>query len=221
MYNITLISTRHEKIGECNSNELCQIIEGIGPEVIFEEIPPSFFDKYYIEKSRGNLETEAISIYLATNNAELVPVDSDNIPSETFFRDHKYALERVEGLADINGFNYRSLVDRNRHCVAMHGFKYLNSNYCTAYNDEICDAVEKGLGKINNDKLFQAYRLWNEVNERRENEMLHNIYHYSKEHCYNRAVFLLGAGHRKSIMKKIKNCEKNGVQRLNWLFYND
>jgi hypothetical protein len=54
----------------------------------------------------------------------------------------------------------------------MYGFKYLNSIYCINLNDEIYDAIEKGLQKINNDKLFQTYKSWKEINEKRENEQI-------------------------------------------------
>jgi hypothetical protein len=55
MYSITLVCTRHEELGKCHSNELHQIIETINLDVIFEEIPPSFFDKYYIPGNHHHL----------------------------------------------------------------------------------------------------------------------------------------------------------------------
>ena len=70
MYNITLISTRHDEVGKCNSNELYKIIESINPELIFEEIPPSYFDKYYIDRSCNNLETDTINKYLETHDVK-------------------------------------------------------------------------------------------------------------------------------------------------------
>jgi hypothetical protein len=219
MNNVTLISTRHDNVGACNSSELCQIIESICPEVIFEEMLPSFFYKYYTEKSRSSLETDAINAYLQTTNSRHIPLDLDILPSEAFFQDHKLALERVERLAGVKGFNYRNLVDRNRFNTAMNGFNYLNSNSCIAYQDAISNAVEEGLNEINDDKLNQAYSLWNENNDRRENEMLQNIHTYSNEHTYDKAVFLLGAGHRKSIINKIQNSKMNAASELNWSIY--
>ena len=50
--------------------------------------------------------------------------------------------------------------------------------------------------------------------------MLNNIYNYSKQNQYDQAVFLLGAGHRNSIMQKIKVYNDNSDFKLNWLFYN-
>jgi pheromone shutdown protein TraB len=69
--------------------------------------------------------------------------------------------------------------------------------------------------------LLNTYKIFNEVIDKRENAMIQNIYNYSKENQYNRAVFLLGAGHRKSIIKKILQCEKQSEIKLNWTIFND
>lgn len=220
MYSITLVCTRHENLGRCNSNELYQIIASIKPEVIFEEIPPSYFDHYYKHKSKGNLESDTINLYLRNHLVKHIPIDSEKVPSETFCKEYEYLLKRIEGLADINGFNYRNYIDTFRTQVETHGFTYLNSIYCDNLNIELHDAIEKGLQKLNDTKLFQTSQLWKEINENRENEMLKNIYDYSKGHCFENAIFLIGAAHRKSIMKKIEECNKNEKVKLNWLFYN-
>lgn len=54
MNEIYLLCTRHENLGECNSQELYNIFERIKPDVIFEETPPSYFDLYYGSKVSGN-----------------------------------------------------------------------------------------------------------------------------------------------------------------------
>jgi hypothetical protein len=220
MYDITLISTRHSELGKCNSNELYKIVDAINPEVIFEEIPPSLHDKYYINRTRSNLETDTINKYLETHKVEHIPVDSNNVPSESFFQNHKYMLERIEGLADVNGFNYRNLTDTNKTYIELYGFKYLNSIYCINISAEIYNAIEKGLQKINSDKLFQTFNGWKEINEKRENEMLQNIYSYSKEHRFDTAIFTIGYAHRKSIVQKIQEYEMKENLKLNWMFYN-
>lgn len=75
MYNITLICTEHGENGLCNLDELYSIIEKINPEIIFEEIPPTFSDAYYKYQNRNNLETSAINRYLESHQIEHVPVD--------------------------------------------------------------------------------------------------------------------------------------------------
>ena len=49
--------------------------------------------------------------------------------------------------------------------------------------------------------------------------MLDNIYNYSKDHSYDKAIFTLGAGHRKSIMKKIQEYNLKENFKLNWTLY--
>lgn len=219
MYDITVVCTRHEELGRCNSNELYQIIVGINPEVIFEEMPLSYFDRYYIHKSKRNLESDTINRYLERYMLKQVPVDAENVPSESFFQDYRNLLKRIEGLADINGFNFRELIDRNKEYVYTHGFDYLNSFYNDNLHVELNDAIEKGLEKLGDDKLFHAYEFWKAFHDNRENEMLRNIYKYSKEHHYEKAIFFIGAYHRKSMMQKTEEYNRSEEIKLNWIFY--
>lgn len=55
----------------------------------------------------------------------------------------------------------------------------------------------------------------------RENAMLQNIYNYSKENQYNQAVFLIGAGHKRSIVQKIEEYQRFSEIKLNWTLYNN
>ena len=218
MYTITLISTRHQSLGKCNSEELYQIIERINPEVLFEEIPPTYFDKYYVEKSHSNLETDTISRYIQHHEINHIPVDSDNIPEEEFFKDYEHMIQRIENLASVIGFDYRNLVDNNRSYIDRYGFEYLNSNHSININKQINNVIENGLQKLDNDKLFQTFKLWNEVNEMRENHMLQNIYTYRKKHKYERAIFMIGAAHRNAIIEKVANFDRIENIKLNWIF---
>jgi hypothetical protein len=49
--------------------------------------------------------------------------------------------------------------------------------------------------------------------------MLENIYNYSKEKKYSQAVFLIGAEHKKSIVRKIAEYQKLPGIKLNWTMY--
>lgn len=218
MYNITLICTRHDSLGKCNSNKLYQIIEHINPNVIFEEIPPTLFEEYYLDKSRSNLETDTINKYIQYHKIDHIPVDSDNLPSEEFFKDYEYLIERIEGLTDINGSTFRNLVDTNKIYIERYGFNYLNSIDSININNKIFNAIKNGLQKINNDRLLQTFKLWKDINEIRENHMLQHIYRYSKKHSYERAIFTIGAAHRNSIIEKISEFQKNEKVKLNWIF---
>ena len=80
MHNITLISTVHKEKGLCNAAKLHQILERVRPEVIFLEIPPSFFNQYFKENNRSNLESDAVNRFLEIHSAELVLVDVFDVP---------------------------------------------------------------------------------------------------------------------------------------------
>jgi len=69
--------------------------------------------------------------------------------------------------------------------------------------------IEKNVVNTLNDKsLLEEYAAWNLLNENLDFEMVKNIYKYSNTYDYNKAVFLVGAEHRKSILKKSKNIIK-------------
>lgn len=221
MHNITLIGTRHEESGRCTSNKLYKIFEAINPDVIFEEVPPSYFDKYYVTKIRRNLESDTVLKYLEGHDIQHIPVDSDDVPSDSFFKDIEYLHKRIEGLADINGFNYRNYYDKSSSYIRMYGFQYTNSNDSIAIQNEIENSIKEGLKKINDEKLYQIYQEWVRVTEKRENEMIQNIYDYSKQHNFNRAIFMIGFAHRKSIIQKITEYENTSDIKLNWTFYNN
>jgi len=46
MHHITFISTVHKENGKCNSDELCEIIEKISPDVIFLEALENTYSDY-------------------------------------------------------------------------------------------------------------------------------------------------------------------------------
>ena len=71
--------------------------------------------------------------------------------------------------------------------------------------------MEKNIieSEIQENRLFNIYKLFHsEQYDNRENAMLQKIYNYSKENQYKQAVFLIGAEHKRSIMRKIKDYEK-------------
>ncbi|MBW8362187.1 MAG: hypothetical protein K0M56_08395 [Kaistella sp.] len=219
MNNITLISTRHEKLGRCNSDELYKIIESLNPDVIFEEIPPRFFHEFYVYKSRRNLETDAIDAYITNHKIDQVPVDSDNIDPEEFIKNYSIVNKRIEGLADKIGFDYRSLIDLNNRLIATQGFAYLNSEKCIKIHRELNETIKTGLRKINNERLLQTNEVLKNTHEQRENKMLENIYTYGETHQYKNAIFTIGAGHRTSIIQKIPAFQKATQVKLKWSFY--
>jgi hypothetical protein len=218
MCNITLISTRHDDIGECNSFALWQILDDLRPQVIFLELPPSYLSKSYIN-STNTLEMNAVRPYIDGHKPIIVAVDIDDISDKTLFDGYKRVIDELKKLEGTNGFDFYNSVNTNKRYAEKYGFKYLNSEHGIAHNEAISEAMTKGLEQINDDSLNDAHNAWIELSNNRENEMLQNIYIYSKDYPYERAVFLLGAAHRKAIIEKIKSRVENDALKINWSFY--
>ena len=68
-------------------------------------------------------------------------------------------------------------------------------------------------------KLFQIHELFYEEQNKRENEIIKNIYNYSIENQYLQALVLIGSAHRKSIVEKIEKYKRQENIKLNWTFY--
>ena len=211
MHDITLICTVHDEKGACSLSELYRIMERINPETIFEEIPPSAFDAYYRDRTRSNLETRTIDKYLESHQVDHIPVDYYNVPA-SFFEDDRKMHRRVEGIS----IDYRRLLDTHSSYTRQYGFGYLNSAYCCDLHRELYRAIEVALQRMNDEDLYRTFRLWNSVTEKREHEMISNIYKYSSEHRYDRGLFLLGAGHRASIIEKIQQHAAKEPPKLTW-----
>jgi predicted ferric reductase len=67
---------------------------------------------------------------------------------------------------------------------------------------------------IDNENFHQKV---NDSIDEYENSMLRNIYSFYNEKSFQKAIFMCGAAHRKSISEKIKKSEI----KLNWSFYNE
>jgi hypothetical protein len=212
MYNITLFCTQHGENGNCNVHELYGIIETLNPEIIFEEIPPCNFDEYYKNMTRSNLETDTIKMYLEKHPIKHIPVDHDVIMPQSFWDDNRYMFEKIE----TTNYEFRKSLDLDSQYVKLYGFNYLNSINCINTRNDYYGEIEVTLQILNNEKLFKIYKLWNNINEKRENEMINNIYSYCKENSFDKGLFFIGAAHRESIIKKIKNCNETEEINLNW-----
>jgi hypothetical protein len=76
--------------------------------------------------------------------------------------------------------------------------------------------METTLKILDNKKLSESYESWNDINDKRENEMLNNIYNYCKENTFDRGLFFIGAAHREPIINKIKNSIENEKSNIKW-----
>lgn len=221
MHHIILVFSKHKESGNCNSIELYKIIEMIKPEIIFEELSYSNFDKIYHGKSFTTLETDAIKKYLENNHIEHIPVDTFDIP-ENHHEQVNYMYNKIFGERNIfECSQLRSLYYEQSLLEDEYGLNFLNS-YRNEYIFTEADHLTKEiLNKINNEKLFCIYESMKEIIERREDEIINNIYNHSKSHIYNKAIQFIGSGHMKSFIEKIKKRSSQSETQVKWTFYSD
>jgi len=216
MYNITIFFTTHSEIGKCKSVELYKIIESINPDVIFEEMSPDLFDWFYKENQLSDepLEVKSIKKYLQNHNIKHIPVDI-TVSQDLSNRDIDYMFDTFKQY-DV----YKNIEDEQNRMIERDGFAFLNSKKCTELFEKKKN-TEKSLMEfmINKNFLFRIHKLFHEEHDNRENEIIRNIYNYSKENQYNQALLLIGSGHRKSIVEKIKKHKRRGNVKLNWILY--
>jgi len=212
MYNITLIYTMHLGIDKCNPKELYDIIEKENPEVIFEEFDISRTDDEYYKnghyKNQDICTTETVAImkYLENHQVVHIPVDTYDV---TYFPKDMYAK------ISSNNEEYSNLFI-NILLSGQQGFSYFNSKECSDSFERLHAIEEEVIRNLNDEKLSNAYKSWQLITDNRDNEMVKNIYHYSENHCYNNAIFIIGAEHRKSILDKIQEYERKNEFKINW-----
>jgi hypothetical protein len=211
MSTITLICTVHKEKGACTISELYKIIERINPDVIFEEMSPSTYNNYYVDMIWKKLESDTINEYLKKRQIKHIPVDYDDIP-KTFATDNLPAHQEVER----RSYTYRNLCDYHSSCVFQYGFKYLNSDLCSEVQSKLHTEIIEALQEIGNKNLTQRNQTFNDIDDKREHEMIRNIYKYCSENEFENGLFLIGGGHRFSIIKKIQEYIKNEELKINW-----
>lgn len=210
MYNVTLACTRHYEYGKCNSEELYNIIEKINPEIIFEEIPYHKFIEQHGASSNNILEIKAIKKYLKNHQIEQVHVDdSDLLKYQDKFEYRNHPIICKNHLLN-------NLVDELGRLEYHYGFAYMNTDSCDELFEKIRIQEKFIIERSAIEELSNLYHSWHEIQEKRDYKMISNIYEYSSTYQYDKAIFLVGAGHRKSIINKIEEKIKNGNIKLNW-----
>lgn len=212
MYNITIIFSMHLEIGRCNSKELHSIIESEKPEIIFEEFDISRTnDEYYknghYKKNESTLETKAIMNFLEHNAIKHIPVDTYDFidPPRTMYK-----------IISETNCEYNDLFRKNILMAGEQGFSYLNSIECSDLFERMHSIEKDVVEKLNDRILFKEYTSWQLNMNNRDKQMLENIYEYSKNNCFNNALFLVGAEHKKSILNKINEYIVKDEFKIKW-----
>lgn len=105
----------------------------------------------------------------------------------------------------IESRGLRSIIDEQLLLAIQHGFDFLNSNQNDELFENIKSLKKSVLNTINDKNLFRINRLEKEIIEKREYGIIGNIYSYSKEYTYNRAILYIGSGQENQLFVKLKN----------------
>jgi hypothetical protein len=211
-----VIFTRHDSDGMCNSDELLKILWSIRPDFIFEEIGYEVYDQIYFQ-DRTTLESNAIKFYLFTNDVEHIPVDTFDRPDSYRSGGNHLAsvLEPYRNKSEPLKHAITQLINQSQ----VGGFPFLNGDQYDALMDELERAENEILAEIADDKLNQLAQSEKEVNSKRDEVMIDNIYKYAEQKEFQKAVFLIGAGHRRSIKSKLDKIEARYGVEIKWHFY--
>lgn len=209
MYNITVICTIHSEVGKCNVNELYKLIEMVQPDVIFEELSTMAYKRCYVIQNLFTLESGAIKKYLQKHRIIHLPVVGSEIVNEM--------EEKLNHLIRYAG--YTQLIDNLISLEENYGFQFLNSKESIQLFERIKAFENVILNQSNNDTKLLFEKV-DKIVDKYENEIIRNVYFYSKRHHYNQAILFIGAAHKKSIMQKVEEFNTNEDLKLNWSFYN-
>lgn len=215
MHNITLVCTFHSELGKCNVDELYKIIEQIKPDVVFEELTPYLYDMVYNKgfyDESAPLELKCIRNYKQQHNIKNIPVDIE--VGSTFSNDVNRMLD-LFGNYDI----FKEIKIEQKKKIKLEGFDFLNTDEYSDLVEEQRSVESKIVEEINNRQLNRIYKSFYDDMDFRENFMLNTIYAFSQENDYNRAVFLIGAGHRSSVIRKVAEYQLKEEIKSNWSFY--
>lgn len=211
MKKISLICSFHGERGITNISELHGILERIQPEVIFLEVPAEWRGNSGLLERTNNLESNAVARYVAGHPAELIPVDLPT-PEEAFFRKARNFFEEIEK----HSYEYCRLVDQSTSRMGIEGFAYLNSESNNKYHSDVHSEIVATIENGGRKWLAEYYSEWCRVMEQRDIEMLKNIYLYCRDHEFEKAVFLVGAAHRASIIVKSGARSLSGSAEVQW-----
>ncbi len=191
-----------------------KIIEELQPEVIFEELSYDGFGIIYSQSYQPQT-VEAITIkqYLQKYPIKHFPVDNYTINETDLLSDAQVIWDSSTEYQDI--WNQKLLM------LNQKGYNFINSNECTEILRRINNIEVTVLTEINNVKLLNEHKAEKALHHKRENEMLRNIYNYSKQYPFDKALFICGVEHRQPIRQKIKEYAAKENLNLKWTFYNE
>lgn len=212
MRRVLLVCSVHRETGLATAAELCWLLGRLRPDVLFVEHSLSDFAAF-LDGSYGTLESAAVSRYRELHAVEVVPMDL-----------HLQAVElkqKVDDLFDrIEDASPRfcQLELANRQHTAKGGFAYLNSPTSALLQDEMQREVRTTVEAVGEPALAELYALWTRTNELRELAMLNGVEAFARQTSFRKAVLLVGAAHRQTLLERSQRPRSDGPSLVTWDF---
>ncbi|WP_338226990.1 hypothetical protein [Algoriphagus taiwanensis] len=109
-------------------------------------------------------------------------------------------------------FEHQRLLNKLNSLASDLGFSFLNSPQAMELEDELRKLEEQIFNNPEEQKKVEDHI------DDYENNMIKNIYSYCRENHFNKAVFMCGVAHRKSMLQKIAEYEEATDLKLDWKF---
>jgi len=207
MHKITLVCSSHRENGFCNAGELIKILRAIEPETIFEEIRPSDLDFY----NKRTVERLAVTRYREFKSFQRVLVDRYDMPQDLFAE-----AQRVLDCVEQTSQEYLILRDESENTAYQYGFNYLNSVAFAEARIRMSEIENRIINDTGDLGLVRGLEMWRHFNQRRETEMVSNVYKYCRENIFDIGVFLVGAAHKTGIVKAIEKYDGTDAELVEW-----
>ena len=78
---------------------------------------------------------------------------------------------------------------------------------------------EKIINETGDQGLIRGLEVWRQFMQRRETEMVGNIYEYCRENVFDTGIFLVGAAHKSGVVKAIEKYATTEADLVDWKFY--
>lgn len=215
MKEITIVFTRHKEVGAFKSSALVEILDSLCPDIIFLEASPEDYQCQLVNKTYESLESKALISFNMRHNIDLIPTGvsySREFLLKTMSDDQQ--LSRAVDLhsTDIFRTKYTNMESKEN----IEGFAYVNSEQYGKDQKEINAEEEKIIHQIGDSELVKLHNQWNSLHREREKIMLAEIKKYVVGTSFKKAVFLIGAAHRNSIINQV---QEFGEENVKWKFF--
>jgi hypothetical protein len=215
MKEITIVFTRHKEVGAFKSSALLEILDSLEPDIIFLEASHDDYQCQFVNKIYESLESKALISFKKKYNIDLIPTGVSYTKEFLLqsMNDHQRLSRAVDSHStEIFRAKYTVMESKEN----LEGFTYVNSEQYGEDQKELNVEEEKIIEQVGDPELVKLHNQWNALQREREERMLAEIKRYTLGVSFKKAVFLIGAAHRNSIVNQVQEL---GEESFKWRFY--